>query len=155
MTHSPILLIEANLTFSLKPGGVKVIRKEKAGGRENGEDPGVSGGPAGGAGKACGWRVWGMSLAGHRWSLGHHSHCQGSGHCPGERWTIVWFSAGGPWGCWGLFSVFITLNTHSLSYPGCVSLPWSWKQLTPWDLSSGYTSKWIPFHPTIWLRYEK
>lgn len=57
MIYSFILLIEVNLIFSLKFGGVKVIRKEKVGGRENGEDLGVSGGFVGGVGKVCGWRV--------------------------------------------------------------------------------------------------
>lgn len=50
MTQSPIPLIEANLTFSLKPGEVEFIRKQKAGGTETGKDAGV-GGWAGGAGK--------------------------------------------------------------------------------------------------------
>lgn len=50
MTQSPIPLIEANLAFSWKPGEVEVIRNQKAGGRENGRDPGVSGGLADSAG---------------------------------------------------------------------------------------------------------
>lgn len=43
-------IIEANLAFSWEPGGVEVIRNQKAGGRENGRDPGVGGGLAGGSG---------------------------------------------------------------------------------------------------------
>lgn len=42
MTQSLIPLTEANLTFHVKPGKVEDIRKQKAGGREGGEDPGVT-----------------------------------------------------------------------------------------------------------------
>lgn len=51
MTQSPIPLIEANLTFSLKPGEVEFIRKQKARGAETEKDAGVGGGWAGSIGK--------------------------------------------------------------------------------------------------------
>lgn len=65
MTQSPIPLIEASLTFGLKPGEVEFIRKQKAGGRETEKDAEVGGGLAGGAGKRDGCDG-GSSLAGHR-----------------------------------------------------------------------------------------
>lgn len=81
MTQSPIPLIEANLTFSLKPGEVEFLRKQKAkrlGRMQNWWS-------AGWQGKGCGCRVGGRSLAKHQ------SCCQWSKQLPAPNSSELHF----------------------------------------------------------------
>lgn len=61
------------------------------------------------------------------WSLWYHSCCQWSEQLPDpkQQWITFWFSTNWPRGCWDIVSVFITLNTYLVRYPGCISLLWT------------------------------
>lgn len=76
MTQGPILLIEANLAFSCKPGRVEVTRKQRP------EAEGMEGTPESEKGSLVAQRTGAVVPKGYQWSLEHHSHSQWSGLWP-------------------------------------------------------------------------